>query len=235
MAATAQSSTSPWEAASLKPESDHSYLWRRLHSLSGLLPVGAFLLFHIYENTGAITGPEHYNEGIGKLAQLLPPPYFYLLEIFVLMVPILFHGLYGAYVALEGKSNVGLYPFRRNYMYLLQRLSGVVALVFITYHVVTLRVMVTMLKTGSGLPGLPGYVTFADVARNFANDWVFGLIYVPGVICSAFHLGNGLNGFCWTWGITVGERSRRVVEWLGWIVFLATAIPMLHILWTFRH
>ena len=105
-------------------------------------------------------------------------PYFYVIEIAVLGVPILYHGLYGAYISLEGKPNAGLYPYRRNYYYLLQRISGIVALIFITYHVLTLRVQVTMLHSGAGLPGHPGYVTFADVARAYSSDGV------PASTCS---------------------------------------------------
>jgi succinate dehydrogenase/fumarate reductase cytochrome b subunit len=29
---------------------DHSFLWRRLHSLSGVLPLCAFLCYHVFEN-----------------------------------------------------------------------------------------------------------------------------------------------------------------------------------------
>jgi succinate dehydrogenase / fumarate reductase cytochrome b subunit len=227
------------ETAQLNPaaltagEVDRSFLWRRLHSLSGLIPVGAFLLFHTYENTGAIRGEEAYNEGIKHLSQMLAPPYFYLLELFGIMMPIAFHGLYGAYVALEGRPNVGNYGYRRNYLYLAQRVTGVIALVFIAYHILALRVGVTMLKTGQGLPGLPGYVTFRDVASHYANNWVLGW-YAVGVVASAFHLGNGLNGFCWTWGIAVGEKSRKIVELLGWAVAIGLSIPLLHVLWAFR-
>jgi succinate dehydrogenase/fumarate reductase cytochrome b subunit len=36
---------------------DHSFLWRRLHSLSGVLPLGAFLCYHVFENLSALRGP----------------------------------------------------------------------------------------------------------------------------------------------------------------------------------
>ncbi len=35
---------------------DHSFLWRRLHSLSGVLPLGAFLCYHVFENLSALRG-----------------------------------------------------------------------------------------------------------------------------------------------------------------------------------
>lgn len=233
MAGPAQSTTSPIAGATLVAETDRSFLWRRLHSLTGIIPIGAFLLFHIFENMAAIRGPEAYNEAVGKLADLLPPPYFYVIEFAVIALPIAYHGFYGTFLSLEGRPNVGAYPYRRNYMYLLQRVSGVFALVFIIYHIASLRVRVTMMQTGAGLPGHLGYVTYSDVARHFSSNVVLGF-YLLGVVASAFHLGNGLNGFCWTWGIAVGERSRKIVEWLGWALFIVLSVPMIHILWSFR-
>ena len=215
-------------------EQDRSYLWRRLHSLTGVLPVGFFMLFHLYENLGALGGAKAYDHGIAKLAGMLPAPYFYMIEIGVLALPILFHGLFGAYIALEGKPNLGSYPWKRNYLYLIQRVSGVIALVYLAYHVFSLRIMITMMKVGGGVEGHPGYINFADMVRHYASGPVMAL-YVIGTLSCAFHFANGLNGFCWTWGITVGEKSRRVVEWITWALFVALSVPMLHILWTFKN
>lgn len=234
MAETAQSTLGPTEAAALAGP-DRSFLWRRLHSLTGIVPVGAFMLFHIYANMAAIGGQQAYDEGIAKLTHLLPPPYFYLVEIFVILLPLAFHGFYGAYIALEGKPNVGLYPYRRNWLYLLQRVTGVVALVFLVYHVTALRVQVTLFQQGTAVPGIglpEGYVSFVDVARHFTDPWVLGF-YVLGVLSCALHFGNGLSGLAWTWGLAVGERSRRAMEWAGWVAVVATAVPMLHVLLSF--
>lgn len=215
-------------------EKDRSYLWRRLHSLTGILPIGLFLLFHIFENMAAIAGADAYNSGIAHLASLLPIPYFYLIEVGVIVLPIAFHGFYGVYLSLEGRPNVGAYAYRRNYLYLMQRVTGVIALLYLAFHIITLRVMITMMQKGAGVEGHPGYVSFADMVRHYESPMVLGL-YVVGVLSSAFHFANGLNGFCWTWGIVVGERGRKVVEWLSWAVFVALSVPMLHILWSFRN
>ncbi|MBI5542459.1 MAG: succinate dehydrogenase [Deltaproteobacteria bacterium] len=220
-------------------EKDRSYLWRRLHSFTGVLPVGAFMLFHLFENMAAIGGEKAYNAGIAHLASLLPIPYFFLIEIGVIVLPIAYHGLYGVYLAIEGKPNVGAYAFRRNFLYLAQRVTGVIALLYLAYHVVSLRVQITMLEAGgkvsgfSGIEGHPGYVSFGDMVQHYSNPLVLGFYFV-GTLACAFHLANGLNGFCWTWGIAVGERARKVVEWLSWVVFIVLSVPFLHILYSFR-
>src|ERR1035441_8856126 len=38
----------------LRPGVGHSFLWRRLHSLSGIVPIGAFLLEHLLSNFEAL-------------------------------------------------------------------------------------------------------------------------------------------------------------------------------------
>lgn len=212
---------------------DRSYLWRRLHSLSGIVPVGAFMLFHIFENMAAITGPQSYDSGIAHLASLLPVPYFYLIEAGLIILPIAFHGFYGVYLAFQGRPNVGPYGFRRNYLYVLQRVTGILALLYLAYHVISLRVLITMVHKGGGVEGHVGYVNFADMVRHVGSPATLAF-YVVGTLSCAFHFANGLNGFCWTWGIAVGERARKGVEWVSWALFVVLSVPMLHILWSFR-
>src|SRR6185436_6411305 len=79
---------------------------RRLHSLSGVLPVGLFLLEHFYTNSYAMFGAEVYNEKVLFLTSL---PY------------------------------VPRYSYFRNWMYTLQRASGIFLLVFIALHVYKAR------------------------------------------------------------------------------------------------
>ena len=51
---------------------DHSFLWRRLHSLSGVLPLGAFLCYHMFENLSALRGPAAYDEMVNHVNTLAP-------------------------------------------------------------------------------------------------------------------------------------------------------------------
>ena len=43
------------------------------------------------------------------------------LEWVFIFLPILYHGLYGVYIWLRGKSNVVYYPWAGNWMYVAQR------------------------------------------------------------------------------------------------------------------
>ena len=229
---------------------DSSFVWRRLHSLSGLVPIGAYLCFHIYENLGALLGPEAYNETIHHVNTMLPRGYFYLVELAVVIGPLLFHSLYGFYIAATGRSNASTYPYTNNWSYWAQRVSGYVAFVYLLFHVGVLRVWVTLLgnhlaRVPPPAPGQLDLVTYADVAAHLGNpemmavrSWMAGthmfIIYVVGTLLTIFHFTNGLNGFAWTWGIAVGRVAQMRVRLLGWALFVALSAATLNILFKMR-
>ena len=78
-----------------------SFLLRRLHSLSGVVPIGAFLLEHFVSNAEAFRGPIAYGKQVAFLNSL---PGVFLLELFFIWLPILYHGLYGVYIWYRGEA-----------------------------------------------------------------------------------------------------------------------------------
>ena len=74
---------------------------RRLHSLCGLLVLGMVLFEHVFTNSMAIFGPEALN-GALEMMELIPKPIFMGLEVGGIAVPLLFHGIYGLYIAFAG-------------------------------------------------------------------------------------------------------------------------------------
>src|ERR1700733_13385361 len=105
--------------APLRAGQGYSFWLRRLHSLSGIIPVGAFLFEHILiSNATTISGPSAYARQVRFLANL---PLVLLLELFGIWLPILFHGLYGFYIWYRGGTNVGDYPWTGNWVYNAQR------------------------------------------------------------------------------------------------------------------
>lgn len=174
------------------------FFLRRLHSLTGVLPIGAFLAEHFFTNSFAMFGPEVYNS---KIEFFMGLPYILLIEICLIWIPILFHGLYGLYIVYTGGINVSPYSYFRNWMYLLQRATGIVAICFIVYHVYATRI--------SGL--LSGHhASFALVQQSLQNPLVLGF-YILGILSASYHLGNGLFGFLITWGIAIGDKTQKAV------------------------
>ncbi len=203
------------------PAKDDSFLLRKLHSLSGIVPIGGFLIFHLFENMKLGLSPETYEDSIKHLWEMAPRPVFYGIEAAVIFVPILFHGLYGFWIWYTGQSNAGQYGYRRNWMYTLQRWSGLVAFAYMAWHVWQLRFAPHgIFRDANEL------TTFDEVARAVAGPG--GVVYVVGGIAAAFHLGNGLFGFAYSWGLAVGRKAQRNVEMLGYLVFVALSAAVIY-------
>lgn len=178
---------------------DHSFFWRKLHSFTGVFPIGVYLAAHFWSNSYALVSIERYNEVARGLQQL---PWRLAIEIAVIWLPILFHGLYGIYIWWKGKSNALEYPWMANWAWVLQRWSGLIAFLFIGWHVYQERFL-----TG-------GMSTYASTQESMREPYFFAF-YLVGVTASSFHLGNGLWNFLCKWGIVSTRRSQRASIWLG--------------------
>jgi succinate dehydrogenase / fumarate reductase, cytochrome b subunit len=202
--ASAASSTAPGPGAAhgvapLRAGQGYSFWLRRLHSLSGIVPVGAFLFEHILiSNASAIGGPAAYARQVRFLASL---PLVPLLELFGIWLPILFHALYGFYIWYRGEANVAEYPWSGNWMYAAQRWTGVVAFAYILWHTYTMRF------TGIDLHEYPG-ASFGKVQAELFSTPLF-LFYLVGLVCASWHFSYGIWLFAAKWGITSGDKARK--------------------------
>ena len=175
-----------------------SFLWRKLHSLSGIIPIGAFLVEHIVSNFEALNGPLAYAQQVKFLNSL---PLVRVLEWTFIFIPLAFHALYGLWIALRGRVNVNVYPWAGNWMYLTQRITGIIAFAYIVQHVWRQRF------SGVSLPEHPG-AAFAKVQHELANPWMLA-IYILAMIATTYHFAYGIWLFAAKWGITPGDRARK--------------------------
>jgi succinate dehydrogenase cytochrome b subunit len=194
----------------------HSFLLRRLHSLSGIIPIGAFLIEHFISNAFATNGPHAYADQVKFLTGL---PFVLALEIVGIYIPLLYHSLYGFYIWWSGKSNVSDYPWAGNFMYAAQRWTGAIAFVYIVWHTYTMRFTGIHLLTNS-------QAAFHKVQMELQNPWAASF-YLVGIIAASWHFSYGLYLFCAKWGITVSDRSRR---WFG-RACLVLALALISVGW----
>lgn len=176
-----------------------TFYLRRLHSLCGIVPIGLFLLEHVFTNASVLGGPKPFNDAVAKLAAI-PHEIMLPLEIVGIALPFLFHGLYGAYIAMQAKNNPGSYGYVRNWQFALQRWTAWFVAAFLVWHVVYLRIMVK----GGGTP-----ISYELLQSYFSNPIVF-VLYTLGMIAAIFHFCNGLTTFTMTWGIAKGPRAQSV-------------------------
>lgn len=203
----------------LKP-SIHFWL-RRLHSLSGIFPIGAFLIEHMASNAFILGGPAAYNRQIEFLRSF---PFVVFIEVTFIGLPILYHAGYGFYVWGTGKSNLAWYPYPKNFLYTLQRWTGLIAFIYIGYHVYHTRIVNALYGTE---------VSYARMQELMSISWIFWF-YVAGLASVMFHFANGIWGFFVSWGITISQKSQKIAGLssaiLGFVLFALGISSLLHLI-----
>ncbi|MEH7109851.1 MULTISPECIES: succinate dehydrogenase cytochrome b558 subunit [Bacillaceae] len=187
---------------------NREFFYRRLHSLLGVIPIGIFLLQHLTVNHFATGGAESFNKAADFMGNL---PFRYVLETFVIFLPILFHAIYGLYIAFTAKNNVSRFGTFRNWMFLIQRITGVITLIFIAWHVWETRLAYAIYGTE---------VNF-QMMQDILSSPIMFAFYVIGIISAIFHFSNGLWSFLVTWGIAQTPRSQKIITYVTMIIFLA--------------
>jgi succinate dehydrogenase/fumarate reductase cytochrome b subunit (b558 family) len=211
MATTVLKEGQPGSKASLKD----SYLLHKLHSLSGVIPIGAFMMFHLVANSYSLRGRAEFDTAVKAIGYT---PFVLAVEIAAILLPITFHAVYGIIIIRSMQSiggNVVHYGYQRNWLYLLQRLSGIVALAYICFHVYDTTVKKWWMEyvQNQHAQGLAS-ITYDAMAWRLA-DYGYLAIYLIGVAAAAFHLGNGVLSFCIRWGITIGKEAQKIAALAG--------------------
>lgn len=188
----------------------NEFYWRRLHSLLGVIPVGIFLVQHLIINHFATQGEEAFNNVSAFMGNL---PFVIILEFVVIYIPILFHGILGLYIAFTANNNPVKLGFFRNWMFTLQRITGVFLLIFIAWHVWETRIQ----------KALGAEVNF-EMMENILTNPLSLILYIIGVLSAAFHLSNGLWSFLVRWGITQSPNSQRISTWVMTGVFVIVSV-----------
>jgi len=182
-----------------------TFVLRKLHQLSGIFPLGLFLLEHFYTNSKALSGAAEFNDAVKDLQSI---PYILFVEIGGIFIPLIYHAVYGLVITVEARPNNLAYPYPRNWFYLIQRVTGFILFFFITFHVLNFRFgLIPGLNMKSVATHVPE--AFSIVANEFHMVPIF-IIYVIGITATVWHLANGIWLFLVDWGITIGERAQRI-------------------------
>jgi succinate dehydrogenase / fumarate reductase cytochrome b subunit len=202
----------------------HSFLFRRLHSLSGIVPIGVFLISHLLTNSSVVWGladSAKIASGHAGVATFQHEVNFIHSIPFLLIIEaslwgaIAFHSILGVFYALGGRNNLHRYAYQGNRRYALQRISGYVGILFIFYHVATLRWGWTFLiPGGTKWSGEFAASTMAAILRGGASGVTTPAIlvavgYFLGISLLVFHFANGLWTAAITWGLTVSASAQK--------------------------
>jgi succinate dehydrogenase / fumarate reductase cytochrome b subunit len=190
----------------------NEFLIRRLHSLSGLIPVGAYMVIHLLVNSTVLESPGQFQQrvyDIHSFGSLLP-----ILEWGFIFTPILFHAIVGVVIIQGGLSNYSNYQYGSNARYSMQRITGMIAFFFILWHVFHMHGIIHadwwVQNVANPLNGALFYPFSAASSAGQAMqvNIVIPILYIVGVTASVFHLANGI----WTMGITWGVWTRPAAQ-----------------------
>lgn len=208
------------------PLQQHHFLLRRLHSLTGIVPVGVFLIMHLTTNStiawGGLNGRAHGDGWFDRAVATFQHevefinelPLLLLMEV-TLWVSIAFHSILGVYYAMTASPNNSHYKYGGNARYTLQRLTGYFGIFFIFYHIATLRWGWSWLVPG-GTKWSHEYASSTLAAAlqggtEGMTGWgiAVSIFYFVGVSALVFHFANGLWTAAITWGITLSRTAQK--------------------------
>ncbi len=181
-----------------------TFLLRKLHQVTGVVPLGIFFFVHMFTNSKAMNGEANFEKAVQEIHDI---PYLLLIEIFGIFVPLLFHSVYGVIISSESRMNVLSYGYARNWLYFVQRATGIFLFVFIFFHILNFRFG---LIPGMNPTPVAGHAdqAFNIIQMEFRTTWVL-VLYIAGVVATAWHLAYGFFLFAVDWGIVIGGKAQK--------------------------
>lgn len=186
--------------------------FRRLHSLSGVVPLGAFLAFHLFVNSSAARGADAFNATVHNLQQV---PLLGLVEIAALFLPLAFHGVGGLFIIAGSPVSAERSDPTSRALARLQRVTGVVLFVFIFFHLWTARLVAFGDHGNLDL--------FHLMQAALASPWIRAA-YVGGILAATSHFSTGLYTFAKAWGLASTQPARIAVAVAAAVVFAILSV-----------
>ncbi len=205
----------------------YHFLIRRLHSLSGIIPVGVFLCIHMSVNASIIAGPNAFQYAVDQIHKLNNLGILKAVEVVFILIPIAFHGLVGLWIWLSSQPNMLRYRYGGNIRYTLQRWAGIVTFGFILVHLWHVHWVIP------GGAEFDAHAAAETTRAALAAGWA-GPAYFIGVLCAVFHLANGIWGFLIVWGVTIGPRSQVISGYVCALIGVVVGLLGLGALFTLK-
>lgn len=202
------------------------FVLRRVMSLCGVVPLGVFVVAHLVAMTQALRGPEAFSDALASLT-----PTRMTIEAVLIGLPLLVHAAIGLALTTRTRANVSSYPYSGNLAWLLQRITGVIVLLFVIGHLWQTRVKLVIGQSATA--DLHG-----ELVASLSSTGAFGFplhaaAYLLGIAATVYHLGNGVVGFCASFGLVQSLRSlgrlRLVCALFGAVLFALGATTLIHL------
>src|SRR5437868_280745 len=184
------------------------FILARLGSLLAFAPLGVWVVVHLWHQLAAFTSPEAWEESVEGHVNAASTGLVFV----AVLVPLLWHTIWGVVRMFKSRPAVSNRGFS-NVRYIVQRLSAVGLLLFLGAHLYLAWFEPRFLH------GRPE--PFAEIAREMRFHTPTLIVYILGVVATAYHLANGLWSFMTMgWGITVSKSGMKWLERLSIAFFV---------------
>lgn len=196
----------------------HDFLLRRLHSLSGLIPVGAYMVVHLLTNASVLNSVQTFQNSVYAIHSL--GKVLWIVEWVFIFIPILFHAIFGVFLIRQAQPNHSTYRYTNNVRYSLQRATGMIAFAFIVWHVFHMHgwfhfaAWAEMAESLNGARFRP-YNAASTAGAALQGSIIVQILYAVGVLSCVFHLANGIWTLGITWGLWVTPAAMRWANYLS--------------------
>lgn len=207
---------------------------QRLHSLTGCVALGGFLLLHLWTQGQALRGWEAYDRAVWWAGNSWPVR---ALEVLLIYLPLSYHAVYGFSVILrpaglrQHRASLSRQGYRKSWARALQHSTGAIALLFIAFHLWQFRwpLWLGRLEASDVFPLLCAQL-------SSTNSWgipLFAFVYLGGSAACIAHFCNGLSGFFFHFGLTRTRPMAQRVAWacaaLGVLLFTFAGLTLLYL------
>ena len=173
---------------------------------------------HLLTNSSILDSPQKFQGLVYQIHSL--GPILPLVEWGFIFLPLIFHAVVGVVIVKGGLPNTSTYSHSSNIRYSLQRASGMIAFVFIFWHVFHMHGWFHFDWWTEGVAEPLGghqfrpYNAVTTAANALASPLVW-ILYATGILSCVFHLANGLWTMGITWGLWVSPAAQQRANWLA--------------------
>lgn len=186
------------------------YVLEKLGSFVGIVPLGLWTAVHLWNNLSAFSGARAWNESVTHHSNATGE----LVGLATLIFFLVWHAIWGIVRMAKGKPNAQ--PFLGNWRWWLQRITAIGLFFFIGAHLVLAK-FEPLFETGRP-------ETFQDIAAHMAHHPPTLVVYILGIAAIAYHLGNGLWNFCFSFGLLTSQRGLKWGTWVATFVVLVLLV-----------
>ncbi len=170
------------------------------------------MVVHLVVNASLLSGASTFQKNVYQIHSLEGA--LLAVEWGFIFLPILFHAFFGIVIIWGGLSNTGSYPYANNFRYTAQRATGIIAMVFIFWHVFHLHGWFHFEGWVENVAKPLGGANFkpfnaASTLGMAMTSVVVQILYAVGILACVYHLANGIWTMGITWGVWTSPKAQQ--------------------------